>query len=200
MDCLCAFDDTSMNRMSVAICSILGESVSLIPDSKCVINKHGSVKCVRLQMGNFGTDFTSLYSTFTDKLECNSQGHHFQHLLKRFVLLFSWSNTCLILGKSCSTWWRFHAVPVGTREVTVAFQFISECAILHWSFLWIVISLLCVSFSLFLKLIDTKMGTGKICRYVTQWQIICVCTLVSILFPCWVEEMHTWCQLVMVCC
>ena len=33
MECLCLFDDPSMNRMSVAICSILAAKVS----SSCVI-------------------------------------------------------------------------------------------------------------------------------------------------------------------
>ena len=35
MECLCLFDDPSMNRMSVAICSILAAKVS----SSCVIRK-----------------------------------------------------------------------------------------------------------------------------------------------------------------
>lgn len=84
-----------------------------------------------------------------------------------------------------------HAVPPGSQEVAVAFWFISEHAVVHWCFLWIVMSLLHVYFSLFLKLVIIKLETVKISRYFTQWQTVCVGTLVSMLFPCWVEEMHT---------
>lgn len=34
MNCLCTFDDPSMNRMSVAICSILGKLAAQIPDRR----------------------------------------------------------------------------------------------------------------------------------------------------------------------
>jgi hypothetical protein len=47
-------------------------------------------------------------STYLNGVECvHVQGHHFQHLLKKgkFILSFMWSNTWLLLGKSCCTWW-----------------------------------------------------------------------------------------------
>ena len=39
MECLCSFDDTSMNRMSVAICSILAAKVRIFGIISG-INKH----------------------------------------------------------------------------------------------------------------------------------------------------------------